>query len=153
MMTGSLVWLYRCTVFPLHTHTPLPFLPITSNTVLYLLTGIVSPLLSNLTYSLTHTLTLTHTHTHNTHLPFILSQTHRHTSLPLFVQYVCVFIFSHSHTLLGHILCVYISVILSHSQFSFSSPFAGILTLCGLVGHTLLLSTTDKYKTYMCITH
>ena len=152
-MTGSLVWLYRCTVFPLHTHTPLPFLPITSNTVLYLLTGIVSPLLSNL--SLTHTLTHTHTYPQHT-LTFYslsLSQTNRHTSLPLFVQYVCVFIFSHSHTLLGHILCVYISVILSHSQFSFSSPFAGILTLCGLVGHTLLLSTTDKYKTYMCITH
>ncbi|CAI8040840.1 Ubiquitin-associated domain-containing protein 2 [Geodia barretti] len=42
VMTGSLAWLYYCTVFPLHTLTPLPFLTVTSNTILYLLTGIFS---------------------------------------------------------------------------------------------------------------
>lgn len=42
VMTGSLAWLYHCTVYPLHTLSPLPFFSITSNSLLYLLIGIFS---------------------------------------------------------------------------------------------------------------
>lgn len=42
VVVGSLAWLYGNTVYPLHCYRPLPLLPISSNTPLYLLTALVS---------------------------------------------------------------------------------------------------------------
>ena len=42
VVVGSLAWLYGSTVYPLHCYHPLPLLPISSNTLLYLLTALVS---------------------------------------------------------------------------------------------------------------
>lgn len=42
VVVGSLAWLYGTTVYPLHCYHPLPLLPISSNTLLYLLIALVS---------------------------------------------------------------------------------------------------------------
>lgn len=42
VVVGSLAWSYGSTVYPLHCYHPLPFLPVSSNTLLYLLTALVS---------------------------------------------------------------------------------------------------------------